>query len=104
MADIQKVSVALTGEQVATLKAAVDSGEYATTSEIIREAIRDWQFKRELREDDAKRLRRLWDEARRAARRSRSILRAQLPAQRRGARKLARGDARRHITRRRARP
>jgi len=62
MADIQKVSVALTGEQVATLKAAVDSGEYATTSEIIREAIRDWQFKRELREDDAKRLRRLWDE------------------------------------------
>jgi hypothetical protein len=32
MSDIQKISVALTGEQVATLKAAVDAGEYATTS------------------------------------------------------------------------
>jgi antitoxin ParD1/3/4 len=62
MSGIQKISVALTSEQVATLKAAVDAGEYATTSEIIREAIRDWQFKRELRQDDIKRLRRLWDE------------------------------------------
>ena len=62
MADIQKVSVALTGEQLAALKAAVEAGEYATTSEIVREAIRDWQFKRELRQEDIKRLRRLWDE------------------------------------------
>jgi antitoxin ParD1/3/4 len=62
MADIQKVSVALTGEQVATLKAAVETGEYATTSEIVREALRDWQFKRELRKEDIKRLRRSWDE------------------------------------------
>jgi antitoxin ParD1/3/4 len=62
MADIQKISVALTSEQLATLKAAVDAGEYATTSEIVREAIRDWQFKRELRQDDVKRLQRLWDE------------------------------------------
>jgi Arc/MetJ-type ribon-helix-helix transcriptional regulator len=41
MPDIQKVSVALTGEQLAVLKAAVETGEYATTSEIVREAIRD---------------------------------------------------------------
>jgi antitoxin ParD1/3/4 len=47
---IQKVSVALTGEQITTLNAAVATGEYATTSEIVREAIRDWQFKRELRQ------------------------------------------------------
>ena len=40
MADIQKVSVAPTGEQVAALRAAVGSGEYATTSEIVREAQR----------------------------------------------------------------
>jgi antitoxin ParD1/3/4 len=63
MPDIQKISVAVTGEQLAVLKAAVEAGEYATTSEIIREAIRDWQFKRELRQEDIKRLRRLWDEA-----------------------------------------
>jgi antitoxin ParD1/3/4 len=62
MADIQKVSVALTGEQLAALKAAVEAGEYATTSEIVREAIRDWQLKRELRQEDVRRLRQLWDE------------------------------------------
>ena len=62
MPDIQKVSVALTGEQLAALRAAIEAGEYATTSEIVREAIRDWQFKRELRQEDIKRLRRMWDE------------------------------------------
>jgi len=62
MADIEKVSVVLTGDQVAMLEAAVDAGEDATTSEIVREAIRDWKFKRELRQEDAKRLRQLWDE------------------------------------------
>ena len=62
MADIQKVSVALTAEQLASLKAAVDAGEYATTSEIVREALRDWQLKRELRRGEVLRLRQLWDE------------------------------------------
>jgi antitoxin ParD1/3/4 len=61
MPDVQKVSVALTSEQVLTLKAAVDAGEYATTSEIVREAIRDWQFKREMRREDLRRLREAWD-------------------------------------------
>lgn len=61
MPDIQKISIALTGEQITALKAAVETGEYATTSEIIREALRDWQFKRELRGEDLKRLRQLWD-------------------------------------------
>jgi antitoxin ParD1/3/4 len=60
MPDIQKISIAPTGEQITALKAAVDTGEYATTSEIIREALRDWQFKRELRGEDLKRLRQLW--------------------------------------------
>ncbi len=62
MPEIHKVSIALTGEQIGALKAAVATGEYATTSEIVREAIRDWQFKRELRMEDLKRLRQLWDE------------------------------------------
>jgi antitoxin ParD1/3/4 len=62
MVDFQKVSVTLTGEQVAALKAAVESGEYATTSEIVREALRYWQFERELRQQDIKRLQQLWDE------------------------------------------
>ena len=62
MANIEKVSVALTREQVAALKTAVDAGEYATTSEIVREAVRDWQLKRELRQEDVRRLRALWDQ------------------------------------------
>lgn len=62
MPEVQKVSIALTGEQIGALKAAVESGEYATTSEIVREAIREWQFKRALREEDLNRLRQLWDQ------------------------------------------
>ena len=62
MPNIEKVSVALTGEQISAIRAAVDSGEYATTSEVIREAIRDWQAKRELRQEEMNRLRKLWDE------------------------------------------
>jgi antitoxin ParD1/3/4 len=62
MPDIHKVSIALTGEQVAALKSAVESGEYATTSEAIREALREWQWKRDLRGLDLKRLRAGWQE------------------------------------------
>ena len=62
MTDIQKVSIALTGEQVTALKSAVETGEYATTSEVIREALREWQWKRELRGEELKRLRKLWQE------------------------------------------
>jgi antitoxin ParD1/3/4 len=58
MPDFRKVSFTLTGEQVA----AVEAGEYSTTGEIVREAIRDWQFKQELRRQEVERLRRLWDE------------------------------------------
>ena len=67
MPDVQKVSVALTGEQIGALKAAIATGEYATSSEIVREAIRDWQFKRELRQEDLKRLRQLWDQGKTSA-------------------------------------
>jgi antitoxin ParD1/3/4 len=62
MPNIEKVSIALTGEQVAAVRAAVAPGEYATNSEVVREALRDWQLKRELQQDDIRRLRQLWDE------------------------------------------
>jgi antitoxin ParD1/3/4 len=61
MASVEKVSVALTHAQISVLRAAVDAGEYATTSEIVREAVRDLQLKRELRQEDIKRLRQMWD-------------------------------------------
>jgi antitoxin ParD1/3/4 len=61
MANNNKMSVALAREQVSALKTAVEAGEYATISEIVREAVRDWQLKRELRQEDIKRLRQIWD-------------------------------------------
>jgi len=62
MADMRKVSVALTVEQISTLKAAVKTGDYATTSEIVREALRDWEIKHASRREESRRLRKLWDE------------------------------------------
>ncbi len=62
MPDVQKISVALTAEHVSALKAAVETGEYATASEVVREALREWQWKRKLRGEDLSRLRELWRE------------------------------------------
>ena len=62
MPEIRKVSVAMTSEQIATLKAAVDAGEYATTSEAVREALREWQWKRQQRTEELNRLREQWRE------------------------------------------
>lgn len=62
MPSVHKVSIALTGEQVDALKTVVEAGEYATTSEVVREAIRDWQFKRESRREEIRQLQHLWDE------------------------------------------
>ena len=51
MAKVQKISIALPKEMIADIRYAVDSGQYATTSEVIREAVREWRSKpRELPE------------------------------------------------------
>ncbi|BCH11137.1 hypothetical protein MesoLj131c_53950 [Mesorhizobium sp. 131-3-5] len=57
MANVEKMSVAVTPQQAAAVREAVEAGEYATPSEIVREAVRDWQAKRELRHDNIRRLR-----------------------------------------------
>ena len=62
MANVEKVSIALTTEQVAAIRSAVDGGEYATTSEVVREALREWQARRDLRQDEIARLRKAWDD------------------------------------------
>jgi antitoxin ParD1/3/4 len=41
---------------------AVESGAYATTSEVLREALRDWKQRRALQPRDIKELRPLWGE------------------------------------------
>ncbi|TPJ28416.1 type II toxin-antitoxin system ParD family antitoxin [Mesorhizobium sp. B2-7-2] len=68
MANVEKISVAVTTQQAAVMREAVETGEYATTSEIVREAVRDWLTKRELRQEDLRRLQQLWDEGKASGR------------------------------------
>jgi antitoxin ParD1/3/4 len=60
MSNVQKVSVALTPELIELLKDAVDSGEYTSTSEVVRDALRDWKLRRTAWAGDADELRALW--------------------------------------------
>ena len=48
MAKVEKVSIALPPEMVGAVRDAVASGEYASTSEVIRDALRDWTLKRKM--------------------------------------------------------
>ena len=59
MSKLERITVTMPEEMVAKLRAAVESGEYATTSEIVREALRDWSDYQERREAKLQRLRAL---------------------------------------------
>jgi antitoxin ParD1/3/4 len=48
MADIGRLTVTLPSEMAAVVKDAVAHGDYASTSEVVREALRDWKMKRAL--------------------------------------------------------
>ncbi|MCY0093078.1 type II toxin-antitoxin system ParD family antitoxin [Hoeflea ulvae] len=62
MANVEKISVALTPEMAMTMRRAVESGEYASASEVMREAMREWQLRRAEREQALAQLGNLWDE------------------------------------------
>ena len=62
MASVEKLSIALTHEMADEVRTAVKSGDYASSSEVIREALRDWRRKRTLQDQEIKELRRLWHE------------------------------------------
>jgi antitoxin ParD1/3/4 len=62
MAGVEKLTIAVTPELRAMVNEAVQEGAYASTSEVIREALRDWQDKRERKREVVLQLRRLWDE------------------------------------------
>ncbi|MEZ5788288.1 MAG: ribbon-helix-helix protein, CopG family [Xanthobacteraceae bacterium] len=49
MADIERLTITLPAEMAAAVKVAVEGGDYASTSEVVREALRDWKLKRALR-------------------------------------------------------
>ena len=62
MAAVEKLSIALTPEFAADVRAAIATGEYASTSEVIRDALRAWKRAREERAAVLSELRRLWRE------------------------------------------
>ncbi len=64
MGKLERITVTMPEEMAAKLRAAVDAGEYATTSEVVREALRDWADEQEGRQAASARIRRMVDEAR----------------------------------------
>jgi antitoxin ParD1/3/4 len=57
MGTIERITITLTAEMAQTLRAAVKGGDYATSSEIVREALRDWSHKRTLQQHELEQLR-----------------------------------------------
>lgn len=46
MATIERMTISLPAEMVALLETSVAAGEYATTSEVVREALGEWSRRR----------------------------------------------------------
>lgn len=46
MSHAEKIGVAMTVEQLGAIRASVEAGEYASTSEALRDAVRLWQAQR----------------------------------------------------------
>jgi antitoxin ParD1/3/4 len=47
MQNAEKISITMTPEMLHVIRASVVSGEYASTSEVLRDAVRIWQRERE---------------------------------------------------------
>ncbi|MCW1410727.1 MULTISPECIES: type II toxin-antitoxin system ParD family antitoxin [Rhizobium] len=62
MANVEKISVSMTPQQADLLRDAVQSGAYASSSEVIREAMRDWSAKWQQRRGDIQKMREMWAE------------------------------------------
>jgi antitoxin ParD1/3/4 len=63
MSKVEKISVSLTGELLAEVQGAVASGDFASTSEVVRAALRDWREQRARKDFTTAQLRRLLAEA-----------------------------------------
>ena len=62
MPTVEKLSIALTPEMAKEIRMVVKNGEYASSSEVIREALRDWHRKRAFQDQEIEELRSLWRE------------------------------------------
>lgn len=57
MGNLERITVALPEEIAAKVREAVESGEYATEGEVVREALRDWSELQDRRRAALERLR-----------------------------------------------
>ena len=57
MSDIERMTITLTPEMARTVKSAVATGDYASSSEIVREALRHWRRQREIQAQELEALR-----------------------------------------------
>jgi antitoxin ParD1/3/4 len=57
MSNIERLTITLTTEQAHAVRGVVAAGVYASSSEVIREALRDWQHKRQIQERQSAELR-----------------------------------------------
>lgn len=62
MAKVKRISLALTADMVSIVRQAVASGDYASASEVVRDALREWEQRRAVDRGVAEQLCRLWDE------------------------------------------
>jgi antitoxin ParD1/3/4 len=46
VAEIERLTITLPHDMAVLVKGAVEGGDYASTSEVVREALRDWKMKR----------------------------------------------------------
>jgi antitoxin ParD1/3/4 len=53
MAKIERLTITLPSEMAALVKGAVEDGDYASSSEVVREALRDWKMKRGLQAQES---------------------------------------------------
>lgn len=63
MPGIEKISIALPSEMLTLVHDAVDTGEYASTSEVVRDALREWTIRRRSRQQGIADLRKMWGKA-----------------------------------------
>lgn len=61
MANIERMTVVVPELMAAKIRAAVATGDYASTSEVVRDAMRLWSDRREFRRGELEALRSAWD-------------------------------------------
>lgn len=60
--EVERITVAITPEMAHMVKDVVQSGEYASASEVVRDALRLWKEQQKAREREVSELRRLWQD------------------------------------------